>query len=154
MVHVTDVKKITLTEQVADEYENLCKEGRFNKKCIPRGYIPDFDWTTIHPSQDQPIKPIQQQDPTEDTTTLAAPTEVEGPPSSRLRSKTKQQHTSSTQEQPEHNPTPVDPLEHNPAEIEVNSIEIITETYSWKKLTNLLFYATKPVDTSAPVSLP
>ena len=105
MVHVTDVKKITLMEQVADEYENLGKEGRFSKKCIPQGYIPDFDWTTIHPSQDQPIKPIQQQDPTEDTTTPAAPTEVEGPPSSRLRSKTKQQHTSPTQEQPERNPT-------------------------------------------------
>ena len=35
MVHITDVKKITLTEQVADEYEKLSKEGRFNKKCIP-----------------------------------------------------------------------------------------------------------------------
>ena len=34
MVHVTDVK-ITLTEQVADEYEKLGKEGRFSKKCIP-----------------------------------------------------------------------------------------------------------------------
>ena len=90
MVHVTDVKKITLTEQVADEYEKLGKEGRFSKKCIPRGYIPDFDWTTIHQSQDQPIKPIQQQDPTEDTTTPAAPTDIEGPPSSHLRSKIKQ----------------------------------------------------------------
>ena len=73
MVHVTDVKKITLTEQVADEYENLGKEGRFSKKCIPRGYITDFDWTTIHPSKDQPIKPILQQDPTEDTTTQLHP---------------------------------------------------------------------------------
>ena len=154
MVHVTDVKKITLMEQVADEYENLDKEGRFSKKFIPRGYIPDFDWTTIHPSQDQPIKPIQQQDPTEDTTTPAAPTEVEGPPSSCLRSKTKQQHTSPTQEQPECNPTPMDPLECNPAEINVNSIEIIPETYSWKRLTKLLFYAEKPVDRSAPESLP
>ena len=89
MVHITDMKKITLTEQVADEYEKLGKEGRFSKKCIPRGYIPDFDWTTIHLSQDQPIKPIKQEDPTEDTTTPAAPTEVEGPPSSCLRSKTK-----------------------------------------------------------------
>ena len=89
MVHVTDVKKITLTEQVADEYEQLGKEGRFSKKCIPRGYIPDFDWTTIYQNQDQPIKLIKQQDPTEDTTTPAAPTEVEGPPSSHLRSKTK-----------------------------------------------------------------
>ena len=67
MVHVMDVKKITLTEQVADDNENLGKQGRFSKKCIPRGYIPDFDWTTIHKGQNQPIKPIQHQDPTEDT---------------------------------------------------------------------------------------
>ena len=55
MAHVTDVKKITLTEQVADEYEELGKQGRFSKKCIPRGYIPDFDWTTIHNDPAQPI---------------------------------------------------------------------------------------------------
>ena len=143
MVHVTDVKKITLTEQVADEYDKLGKEGRFSKKCIPRGYIPDFDWTTIHQSQDQPIKPIQQQDPTEDTTTPAAPTEVEGPPSSRLRSKTKQQHTSHKQEQPE----------CNPAEIEVNSIDITPISYSWMRLTKLLSYSGKTINDSAPVSL-
>ena len=77
MVHITDVKKITLMKQVADDYENLGTQGRFSKKCIPRGYMPDFDWTTIHEGQDQPIKPIQQQDPTEDTTAPAAPTEVE-----------------------------------------------------------------------------
>ena len=147
MVHVTDVKKITLTEQVADEYKKLGKEGRFSKKCIPRGYIPDFDWTTIHQSQDQPIKPIQQQDPT-------APTEVEGPPSSRLRSKTKQQHTSPKQEQPERNPTPMDPPECNPAEIEVNSIDIIPKTYSWSRLTKILSYAGKTIADPAPVSLP
>ena len=154
MVHVTDMKKITLTEQVADEYEKLGKEGRFSKKCIPRGYIPDFDWTTIHQSQDQPIKPIQQQDPTEDTTTPAAPTEVEGPPSSRLRSKTKQQHTSDKQGQPEHNPTPMDPPERNPAEIEVNSIDITPKSYSWMRLTKFLSYSGKTIDDPAPVSLP
>ena len=119
MVHVTDVKKITLTEQVADEYEQLGKEGRFSKKCIPQGYIPDFDWTTIHQNQDQPIKPIKQQDPTEDTTIPAAPTEVEGPPSSHLQFKTKQQLTPNEQGSPECNPTPVDLLECNPAEIQV-----------------------------------
>ena len=153
MVHGTDVKKITLTEQVADEYENLSEEGRFSKMCIPQGYIPDFNWTTIHPSQDQPIRPIQQKDPTEDTTTPAAPTEVEGPPSSCLRSKMKQQHTSPTQEQPKHNPTPMDPPVRNPAEIEVNSIEIVPEKYSWRRFTKLLSYAGKPIDKSAPVSL-
>ena len=153
MVHVTDVKKITLMEQVADEYEKLGKEGRFSKKCIPRGYIPDFNWTTIHQSQDQPIKPIQQQDPTEDTTTPAAPTEVEGPPSSHLRSKTKQ-HTSDKQEQPECNPTPMDPLECNPAEIEVNSIDITPNSYSWMRLTKFLSNSGKTINYPAPVSLP
>ena len=127
MVHVTDVKKITLMEQVADDYENLGKQGRFSKKCIPRDYIPDFDWTTIHEDSDQPIKPIKQEDPTEDATTPAAPTEVEGPPSSRLRSKTKQQLASHEQGQLECNPGQ---LECNPAQIEVNTVEIAPKHYS------------------------
>ena len=154
IVHVTDVKKITLTEQVADEYAQLGKEGRFSKKCIPRGYIPDFDWTTIHQSQDQPIKPIKQQDPTEDTTTPAAPTEVEGPPSSCLRSKTKQHPTSNKQGQREHNPTPRDLLECNPAEIKVNSVDIAPKNYSWMRLTKFLLYPKKIIEDPAPVSLP
>ena len=124
MVHITDVKKITLTEQVADDYENLGKQGRFSKKCIPRGYIPDFDWTTIHKSQDQPIKPIQQKDPTEDATAPAAPTEVEGPPSSCLRSKMKQQSTAKEQGQLECNLAQQGQLECNPAQTEVNTVEI------------------------------
>ena len=72
-------------EQVADDYEQLGKEGRFNKKCIPRGYILDLDWTTIHKDLDQPIRPVKQgEDLTETATIPAAPTEVEGPPSSCL----------------------------------------------------------------------
>ena len=100
------------------------------------------------------IKPIQQQDPTEDTTTPAAPTEVEGPPSSHLRSKTKQQQTSNKQEQPECNPTLMDPPECNPAEIEVNSIDITPKSYSWMRLTKFLSYSGKTIDDPAPVSLP
>ena len=138
MVHVTDVKKITLTEQVADEYEKLGKEERFSKKCIPRGYIPDFDWTTIHQSQDQPIKPIQQQDQLGTLQPQLHPQRLRDHPSSRLRSKTKQQHTSDKQGQPEHNPTPMDPPECNPAEIEVNSIDITPKSYSWMRLTKFL----------------
>ena len=111
-------------EQVADEYEQLGKEGRFSKKCIPQGYTPDFDWTTMHQDQDQSIKPIKQQDPTEDTTTTAAPTEVEGPPSSCLRSKTKQRLTSNEQGSPEHNLTPADLPECNPTKIQINTVEI------------------------------
>ena len=154
MVHTTDVKKITLMEQVADEYEQLGKEGRFSKKCIPRGYIPDFDWTTIHQSQDQPIKLIKQQDQTKDTMTPAALTEVEAPPSSPLRSKTKQQHTSNEQGQPERNPTPMDLSERDPAEIKVNSIDIAPKSYSWMQLTQFLSYPKNIIKDPAPVSLP
>ena len=138
MVHITDMRKITLTEQVADEYEQLGKEGRFSKTGIPRGYIPDFNWTTIHQDQDQPIKPIKQEDPTEDTTTPAAPTEVEGPPSSCLRSKTMQQSTSNEHGQLECNPTPMDPPERNPAEIKVNTVEIAPKHYSLVQWTKTL----------------
>ena len=59
-VHITDMKKTTLTDEVADDYLQLCNEGRFTKKCVPRGYIPDLDWTTIHDDPDQPIKPVKQ----------------------------------------------------------------------------------------------
>ena len=151
MVHITDVKKITLMEQVADEYENLGKQGRFSKKCIPRGYIPDFDWTTIHNDQDQPIKPITQ-DPAEDTTTPAAPTEVEGLPSSHLRSKMKQQFISNEQGQPQHNPTPMDPLECNPAEIEVNTVKIAPKHYSLMQWTKTLLWAKRVSKHKAPVA--
>ena len=58
MVHVTDVKRTTLIEQVTDDYEQLGKQERFSKKYIPRGYIPDLDWT-IHEDSDQPIRPVK-----------------------------------------------------------------------------------------------
>ena len=152
MVHITDVKKITLTEQVADDYENLGKQGRFSKKCIPRGYIQDFDWTTIHEDQDQPIKPIQQQDLTKDTTAPAAPTQVKGPPSSRLRSKTKQQLTTREQGQPECNPAQQGQLERNPAQIEVNTVEIAPKHYSLMQWTKTLLWAKRVSKHKAPVA--
>ena len=142
MVHVTDMKKITLMEQVADDYENLGKQGRFRKKCVSRGYIPDFDWTTIHKDSDQPIKPIKQEDPTEDTTAPAAPTKVEGPPSSHLRSKTKQQLASHEQGQPE----------CNPAQIEVKTVRIAPKHYSLMQWTKTLLWAKRVSKHKAPVA--
>ena len=74
MVHATDVKKTTLTEQVADDFEKLGKQGRFSKKCIPRVYIPDLNWTIMHKDLDQPIKPVKlEEDPIETATTPATP---------------------------------------------------------------------------------
>ena len=124
MVHITDVKKTTLTDKVPDDYLQLCNEGRFTQKCVPRGYIPDLNWTTIHDDPDQPIKPVKEkEDPSETTATPAAPTEVEGPPNSHLRSKTEQLTTTIRQEQPECNPASLDPLECNQAKLEVNQVE-------------------------------
>ena len=138
MVHITDGKKTALTDEVADDYVQLCNEGRFTKKCVPRGYIPDLDWTTIHNDQKQPIKPVkQEEDPTETTVTPAAPTGVEGPPSSHLRSKTKQQSTTIKQEQLECNPASLDPLEGNPANVEVNNVQVDTEDRNTLVLTLL-----------------
>ena len=59
--------------------------------------------------------------------TPAAPTEVERPPSSCLRPKTKQQSTPIKQGQLKCNPTPLDPPECNPAKVEVNNIQVDTE---------------------------
>ena len=126
-VHATHVKKTTLTDKVADDYLQLCNEGRFTKKCVPREYIPDLDWTTIHDDPNQPIKPVkQEEDPNETTLTSAAPTEVHGPPSSHLRSKTKQQSTTTKQEQPEHNPALLDPPECDQPKVEINQVEMDT----------------------------
>ena len=125
---------------------------KFSKKCIPRGYIPDLDWTTIHEDQDQPIKPIQQQDPTEDTTTSAAPTEVEGPPSSHLRSKMKQQLTTREQGQLECNPAQQGQPECNPAQIEVNTVEIAPKHYSLVQLTKTLLWVKRLSKHKAPVA--
>ena len=153
MVHVTEMKRTTLMEQVADDYEQLGKQGRFNKKCIPRGYIPDLDWTTIHKDSDQPIWPVkQEEDPTEITTTPAAPPEVEGPPSSCLRSKTKQQTTSIQQGQLEHNPSTVDPLEHNPAQTEVNEVQIAPKVYSLMPWAHTLLWAKRVSKHKSPIA--
>ena len=152
MVHITDMKKITLMEQVADDYKNLGKQGRFSKKCIPRDYTPDFDWTTIHEGQDQPIKPIQQQDPTEDTTTPAAPTEVEGPPISCLRSKMKQQLTTKEQGQKECNSAQQGQPKCNPAQIKINTVEIAPKCYSLVQWTKTLLWTKRVSKHKAPVA--
>ena len=152
-VHVTDMKRTTLMEQVADDYEQLGKQGRFSKKCFPRSYIPDLDWTTTHEDSDQPIRPVkQEEDQTEATTTPAAPPVVEGPASSHLRSKTKQQTTSIQQGQLKCNQPTVDPLECNPAQTEVNEVQIAPKVYSLMQGTHTLLWAKKVSKHKSPVA--
>ena len=147
------MKRTTLTEQVADEYEQLGKLGRFTKKCIPKGYIPELDWTTIHKDSDQPIRPVkQEEDPTETTTTPAAPPEVKGPPNSHLRSKTKQQTTSIQQDLPEHYPSAIDSPECNPAQIEANKVQIVPGIEIFVQWTCNLLWAKRVSKHKAPVA--
>ena len=102
---------------------------------------------------DQPIRPVkQEEDPTETTTTPAAPPEVEGPPSSHLRSKTKQQTTSIQQGQPECIPPTVDPPEHNPIQAEVNEVQIAPKVYSLMQWTHTLLWAKRVSKHKAPVA--
>ena len=106
----------------------------------------------IHKDQDQPIKPIQQQDPTEDATTPAAPTEVEGPPSSCLRSKTKQQSTTKEQGQLECNPAQQGQPECNPAQIKVKTVEIALKCYSLVQWTKTILWAKRVSKHKAPIT--
>ena len=56
-VHTTHVKKTTLRDKVADDYLQLCNEGRFAKKCVPRGY---FQTSTGQPYMMTQINPSSQ----------------------------------------------------------------------------------------------
>ena len=69
-------------------------------------------------------------------------------------SKCSKQNASPKQEQPECNPTPMDPPERNPAEVEVNSVDTIPKTYSWSRLTELFSCSGKTLADPVPVSLP
>ena len=66
----------------------------------------------------------------------------------------KQQPTSDKQGQLERNPTPMDPPERNPAEIEVNSIDIAPKNYSWMQLTNFSLIQRKPSMTQPQLAYP
>ena len=48
---------------------------------------------------------------------------------------------------------PVDPLECNPAEIEISSIDLAPQGYSWTRLAQFLSYP-RTIKNTAPVSLP
>ena len=102
---------------------------------------------------DQPIRLVkQEEDPTETTTTPAAPPEVERSPSSHLRSKTKHQTTSLQQGQLEHNPPTVDPPEHNPAQTEVNKVQVTPKVYSLMQWTHTLLWVKRVSKHKAPVA--
>ena len=108
-VHITDVRRINMAEKVTTQLEQMYNKGRTAKNLIPPGLIPDLGWNTDQQG------PNRQQLPTEKHPEVAAtqimPTQVEGPPSSRLQSKTSKNnlpYEQNQQDPPERKRTTVD----------------------------------------------
>ena len=108
-VHITDVKCINMTEKVTTQLEQVYITGRTAKNLIPQGLIPDLGWNTDQ--QGPKRQPLPKEKQPEVAATQIMPTQVEGPPSSRLRSKTSKNnlpHEQNQQDAPEHNRTIMD----------------------------------------------
>ena len=125
-VHITDVRCINMTEKVATQLKQIYNKGRTAKNLIPPGLIPDLGWNTDQQGPNRQPLPTDKQP--EVTATQIMPTQVEGPPSSRLQSKTSKNNLPYEQDQqdpPECNCTTVDlpSVTH-----EVNQLQIIGTT--------------------------
>ena len=125
-VHITDVRRINMTEKVATQLEQVYNKGRTAKNLIPQGLIPDLGWNTDQQGPNRQPLPTEKQP--EVAATQIIPTQVKGPPSSRLQSKTSKHNLPYEQDQqdpPECNRTTVDlpSVTH-----EVNQLQLIGTT--------------------------
>ena len=110
-VHITDVRRINMTEKVATQLKQIYNRGRKAKNLIPQGLIPDLGWNTDQQGTNR--QPLPKEKQPEVAVTQTTPIQVEGPPSSRLRSKTSKNslpYEQDHQDPLKHNRTPVDPL--------------------------------------------
>ena len=127
-VHITDVRHINMTQKVMTQLEQVYSTGRKAKNLIPQGLIPDLGWNTDQQGPKRQTLPKEKQP--EVTATQITPTQVEGPPSSRLRSKTSKHNLPNEQNQqdpPERNRTIMDlpNITH-----EVHQLHIIETTHN------------------------
>ena len=122
-VHITDVKRVTMTEKVATQMKEIYYKGRTAKNLIPQGLLPNLGWKTDQ--QEKGRQPLPKEKRAETTVTPPTPTQVEGPPSSQHQSKAKQLKPSKASDPLEHNPVPVDPLN---AIQEVNQVQTASRT--------------------------
>ena len=71
-----------MTKKVAKQLKEVYDQGRTAKKLIPRGLIPDLGWNTDQQGTNR--QPLPKEKQPEVTATQTMPTQMEGPPSSRL----------------------------------------------------------------------
>ena len=76
-VHITDVKRINMTEKVATQLEQVYNKGRTAKNLIPQGLITDLGWNMDQQGPKRQTLPKEKQP--EVTATQITPTQVEGP---------------------------------------------------------------------------
>ena len=79
-VHITDVKRVTMMENVATQMEEIYNKGRTAKNLIPQGLLPDLGWKTDQ--QEEERQPLPVEKTMETTAAPTTPNHVEGPPSS------------------------------------------------------------------------
>ena len=96
-VHITDVRRINMTEKVATQLDQVYNKGRTAKNLIPQGLILDLGWNKDQQGTNR--QPLPKEKQPEAATTQTMPTQVEGPPSSRLRSKTNKNNLPYEQDQ-------------------------------------------------------
>ena len=109
-VHITDVRRINMTEKFATQLEQIYNKGRKAINLIPQDLIPDLGWNTDQQGTNR--QPLPKEKQPEVTVTQTTPIQVEGPPSSRLQSRTNKNnlpHEQDPQDPLEPNHTPVDP---------------------------------------------
>ena len=135
-VHITDVKRVNMTEKVTTQLKEIYNKGRKAKSLIPQGIIPDLGWNTDQ--QGMNWQPLPKEKQPEVTVTQTTPIQVEGPPSSRLQSKTNKNKPANKQDHqdpPECNPAPVDPLN---AIQEINQVQAASIASNRMQVVSLL----------------
>ena len=84
-------------KEAASVTHDIYNKGRTAKNLIPQGLIPDLGWNTDQ--QGPKRQPLPKEKQPEVAATQIMPTQVEGPPSSRLRSKTSKNNLPHKQDQ-------------------------------------------------------
>ena len=88
-------------EKVTTQLKEVYNKGRTAKNLIPQGRIPDLGWNMDQQGEERQQLPIKNT--TRGHCTQTTPDQGKGPPSSRLRSKTKATGTSKHLDPPERN---------------------------------------------------
>ena len=127
-VHITDVRKINMMEKVTTQLKEVYDKGRTAKNLIPQGRIPDLGWNTDQQGRERQHLPVEEQPLA--TVTQTTPDQGEGPPSSRLQSKTNATGTSKHLDPQEHNPAKMD---QQNTTLEVNQVQTTPKArFGWQ----------------------